>query len=179
MLLFVFLFVFPQAFFSLSFLEKLDLSWNQLTALPVDFSTSLSGLRELRLEHNNLHHLSGNRYQSVHQNTMEVHLSIFAIICIFIKLLPAPQNWICSNLNWEGRMGIQLNTLGCSNFMFVMKSPSISKTKRNLLNYRRLLIHPQTNVGVIQSKAAPSVQKARGFCPFVSVLWFPSALFVM
>ncbi|XP_040046818.1 uncharacterized protein LOC120827776 [Gasterosteus aculeatus] len=53
----------PQAFFSLSFLEKLDLSWNQLTALPVDFSTSLSGLRELRLEHNNLHHLSGNSFE--------------------------------------------------------------------------------------------------------------------
>ncbi|XP_070703501.1 phospholipase A2 inhibitor [Pempheris klunzingeri] len=49
----------PQAFFSLSFLEKLDLSWNQLTSLPVDFSTSLSALRELRLEHNSLHHLSG------------------------------------------------------------------------------------------------------------------------
>lgn len=51
-----------QAFFSLSFLEKLDLSWNQLTSLPVDFSTSLSALRELRLEHNNLHHVSGYRY---------------------------------------------------------------------------------------------------------------------
>ncbi|XP_019117240.1 insulin-like growth factor-binding protein complex acid labile subunit [Larimichthys crocea] len=49
----------PQAFFSLSFLEKLDLSWNQLTSLPVDFSTSMSALRELRLEHNNLNHISG------------------------------------------------------------------------------------------------------------------------
>ncbi|XP_028456261.1 leucine-rich repeat-containing protein 70 [Perca flavescens] len=49
----------PQAFFPLSFLEKLDLSWNQLTSLPVDFSASLSALRELRLEHNNLHHVSG------------------------------------------------------------------------------------------------------------------------
>eukprot|EP00064_Thunnus_orientalis_P006646 superscaffoldBa00000701_g6664 len=49
----------PQAFFSLSFLEKLDLSWNQLKSLPVDFSTSLSALRELRLEHNNLCHISG------------------------------------------------------------------------------------------------------------------------
>lgn len=55
----------PQAFFSLSFLEKLDLSWNQLTSLPVDFSASLSALRELRLEHNNLHHISGYRYLSV------------------------------------------------------------------------------------------------------------------
>nr|XP_043906712.1 insulin-like growth factor-binding protein complex acid labile subunit isoform X2 [Solea senegalensis] len=44
----------PQAFFSLSFLEKLDLSWNQLTSLPADFSTSLLALRELRLEHNSL-----------------------------------------------------------------------------------------------------------------------------
>ncbi|KAI3359379.1 hypothetical protein L3Q82_002882 [Scortum barcoo] len=49
----------PQAFFSLSFLEKLDLSWNQLTSLPVDFSASLSALRELRLEHNNLRHIAG------------------------------------------------------------------------------------------------------------------------
>ncbi|XP_034751173.1 insulin-like growth factor-binding protein complex acid labile subunit isoform X1 [Etheostoma cragini] len=49
----------PQAFFPLSFLEKLDLSWNQLTSLPVDFSASLSALRELRLEHNKLHHISG------------------------------------------------------------------------------------------------------------------------
>ncbi|KAM6904754.1 uncharacterized protein FYW49_014836 [Xenentodon cancila] len=49
----------PQAFFSLSFLEKLDLSWNQLTTLPVDFSTSLSSLKELRLEHNDLHYISG------------------------------------------------------------------------------------------------------------------------
>uniref|UniRef100_UPI0037E77CF5 decorin n=1 Tax=Semicossyphus pulcher TaxID=241346 RepID=UPI0037E77CF5 len=49
----------PQAFFSLSFLEKLDLSWNQLTSLPVDFSTSLSAIRDLRLEHNSLDHISG------------------------------------------------------------------------------------------------------------------------
>ncbi|XP_039978727.1 leucine-rich repeat-containing protein 70 isoform X3 [Xiphias gladius] len=49
----------PQAFFSLSFLEKLDLSWNQLTSLPADFSASLFTLRELRLEHNNLHYISG------------------------------------------------------------------------------------------------------------------------
>ncbi|KAK9535714.1 hypothetical protein VZT92_008080 [Zoarces viviparus] len=59
----------PQAFFSLSFLEKLDLSWNQLTALPVDFSTSLSALRVLRLEHNNLHHISGNSFE--HLDNME------------------------------------------------------------------------------------------------------------
>lgn len=49
----------PQAFFSLSFLEKLDLSWNKLKTLPVDFSSSLSALKELRLEHNNLHYISG------------------------------------------------------------------------------------------------------------------------
>lgn len=51
-----------QAFFSLSFLEKLDLSWNQLTTLSVDFSSGLSALKELRLEHNNLHYISGYRY---------------------------------------------------------------------------------------------------------------------
>ncbi|XP_004572578.1 uncharacterized protein LOC101477456 isoform X2 [Maylandia zebra] len=49
----------PQAFFSLSFLEKLDLSWNKLKTLPVDFSSSLPALKELRLEHNILHYLSG------------------------------------------------------------------------------------------------------------------------
>ena len=51
----------PQAFFSLSFLEKLDLSWNLLTSLPVDFSASLSALRELRLQHNSLQRLTGYR----------------------------------------------------------------------------------------------------------------------
>lgn len=50
-----------QAFFSLSFLEKLDLSWNRLTTLSVDFSAGLSALKELHLEHNNLHLISGNR----------------------------------------------------------------------------------------------------------------------
>lgn len=53
--------LFLQAFFSLSFLEKLDLSGNRLTSLPVDFSTSLSALKELRVEHNNLNHISGYR----------------------------------------------------------------------------------------------------------------------
>ncbi|XP_036004431.1 TLR4 interactor with leucine rich repeats isoform X2 [Fundulus heteroclitus] len=38
---------------------QLDLSWNQLMTLPVDFSSSLPALKELRLEHNNLHHISG------------------------------------------------------------------------------------------------------------------------
>lgn len=53
----------PLAFFSLSFLEKLDLSWNQLPSLPVDFSTSLSALKELRLEHNSLHYISGYSFE--------------------------------------------------------------------------------------------------------------------
>ncbi|XP_077590281.1 2-Hydroxyacid oxidase 1 isoform X2 [Stigmatopora nigra] len=47
----------PQAFFSLSYLERLDLSGNQLTSLPADFSAGLSALRVLKLEHNYLHHL--------------------------------------------------------------------------------------------------------------------------
>uniref|UniRef100_A0A3Q4IC46 Si:ch211-237i5.4 n=1 Tax=Neolamprologus brichardi TaxID=32507 RepID=A0A3Q4IC46_NEOBR len=55
----------PQAFFSLSFLEKLDLSWNKLKTLPVDFSSSLPALKELRLQHNNLHYLSGYRYMAI------------------------------------------------------------------------------------------------------------------
>lgn len=54
-----------QAFYSLSFLEKLDISWNQLTTLTVDFSSGLSALKELRLEHNNLHYISGYRYLSL------------------------------------------------------------------------------------------------------------------
>lgn len=44
----------PQAFYSLSFLEKLDISRNHISELPADFSQSLSSLRELRLDHNNL-----------------------------------------------------------------------------------------------------------------------------
>eukprot|EP00066_Takifugu_rubripes_P012618 XP_011601884.1 PREDICTED: leucine-rich repeat-containing protein 70-like [Takifugu rubripes] len=59
----------PQAFFSLSFLEKLDLSWNLLTSLPVDFSTSLTALRELRLQHNSLQHLTG--YSLEHLDSIE------------------------------------------------------------------------------------------------------------
>ncbi|KAF4116339.1 slit homolog 2 protein [Onychostoma macrolepis] len=43
-----------QAFFSLSFLEKLDMSRNNLTQIPPNFSESLSSLRELRLDHNAL-----------------------------------------------------------------------------------------------------------------------------
>lgn len=43
-----------QAFYSLSYLEKLDLSRNNLSRLPADFSESLSSLRELRLERNAL-----------------------------------------------------------------------------------------------------------------------------
>ena len=76
----VFLRFSPQAFFSLSFLEKLDLSWNQLTALPVDFSSSLPALKELRLEHNNLQHISGNRYLSVHHSTAEAYLSLLQLL---------------------------------------------------------------------------------------------------
>uniref|UniRef100_A0A3B4ASP1 Uncharacterized protein n=1 Tax=Periophthalmus magnuspinnatus TaxID=409849 RepID=A0A3B4ASP1_9GOBI len=54
-----------QAFFSLSFLEKLDLSWNLLTTVPEDFSWSMSGLKELRLEHNNLRRIPQNSFQSL------------------------------------------------------------------------------------------------------------------
>uniref|UniRef100_A0A3Q3H2Q9 Si:ch211-237i5.4 n=1 Tax=Labrus bergylta TaxID=56723 RepID=A0A3Q3H2Q9_9LABR len=57
--------VLTNSFFLFVLPGKLDLSWNQLTSLPVDFSTSLSAIRELRLEHNNLHHISGYRYLSV------------------------------------------------------------------------------------------------------------------
>lgn len=46
-----------QAFYSLSFLEKLDMSRNHISELPVDFSQSLSSLRELRLDHNALQQL--------------------------------------------------------------------------------------------------------------------------
>ncbi|XP_035525047.1 reticulon-4 receptor-like 2 [Morone saxatilis] len=47
----------PQSLSSLEFLERLDLSFNQLRWLPQDFSQSLSSLQELRLDHNLLQHL--------------------------------------------------------------------------------------------------------------------------
>ncbi|XP_071029506.1 reticulon-4 receptor-like isoform X1 [Oncorhynchus clarkii lewisi] len=47
----------PEAFYSLSFLEKLDMSRNKLLRLPPDFSHSLSSVRELRLDHNTLERL--------------------------------------------------------------------------------------------------------------------------
>lgn len=55
----------PQAFFSLSYLEKLDLSGNRLAHLPADFSAGLSALRQLRLERNDLRHLSTFRCDSL------------------------------------------------------------------------------------------------------------------
>ncbi|XP_034448520.1 insulin-like growth factor-binding protein complex acid labile subunit [Hippoglossus hippoglossus] len=71
----------PQAFFSLSFLEKLDLSWNQLMLLPVDFSTSLSALRELRLAHNNLCYLSGNSLEYL-DNMEKLDLSYNQLVSV-------------------------------------------------------------------------------------------------
>ncbi|XP_029490992.1 leucine-rich repeat-containing protein 26-like [Oncorhynchus nerka] len=47
----------PEAFYSLSFLEKLDMSRNKLLWLPPDFSHSLSSVRELRLDHSTLERL--------------------------------------------------------------------------------------------------------------------------
>ncbi|XP_028843418.1 slit homolog 2 protein-like [Denticeps clupeoides] len=46
-----------QAFYSLSFLEKMDISRNVLSQLPADFSQGLTSVRELRLDHNTLHAL--------------------------------------------------------------------------------------------------------------------------
>ncbi|XP_038837076.1 leucine-rich repeat and transmembrane domain-containing protein 1-like [Salvelinus namaycush] len=43
-----------EAFYSLSFLEKLDMSRKKLCRLPLDFSHSLPSVRELRLDHNTL-----------------------------------------------------------------------------------------------------------------------------
>nr|XP_019961373.1 PREDICTED: leucine-rich repeat-containing G-protein coupled receptor 4-like [Paralichthys olivaceus] len=71
----------PQAFFSLSFVEKLDLSWNQLTFLPIDFSTSLSALRELRLAHNNLPYLSGNSLEYL-DNLEKLDLSYNQLVSV-------------------------------------------------------------------------------------------------
>uniref|UniRef100_A0A7N8XSU2 Si:ch211-237i5.4 n=1 Tax=Mastacembelus armatus TaxID=205130 RepID=A0A7N8XSU2_9TELE len=71
----------PQAFFSLSFLEKLDLSWNQLTSLPVDFSASLSAVRELRLEHNNLCYISANSLEYL-DNVEKLDLSYNQLVSI-------------------------------------------------------------------------------------------------
>lgn len=47
-----------QSLSSLQFLERLDLSFNRLRWLPLDFSQSLSSLQELRLDHNLLQHLN-------------------------------------------------------------------------------------------------------------------------
>ncbi|XP_034046572.1 slit homolog 3 protein [Thalassophryne amazonica] len=55
----------PQGFFFLSFLEKLDLSCNHLTSLPVDFSASLSALRELHLGHNDIHQISKYSFENL------------------------------------------------------------------------------------------------------------------
>lgn len=49
-----------QSLSSLQFLERLDLSFNQLRWFPVDFSQSLSSLQELRLDHNLLEHLDSS-----------------------------------------------------------------------------------------------------------------------
>lgn len=53
----LFLLSYIQSLSTLQFLEKLDLSCNQLRRLPRDFSQSLSSLLELRLGHNLLQHL--------------------------------------------------------------------------------------------------------------------------
>ncbi|PWA30318.1 hypothetical protein CCH79_00015784, partial [Gambusia affinis] len=50
-------------------IQQLDLSWNQITTLPVDFSSSLSALKELRMEHNNLNYISG--FSLEHLDNME------------------------------------------------------------------------------------------------------------
>ncbi|KAI4896401.1 hypothetical protein NFI96_017126 [Prochilodus magdalenae] len=46
-----------EAFYPLSYLEKLDMSRNNLSRLPPDFSDSLSSLKELQLERNALKQL--------------------------------------------------------------------------------------------------------------------------
>lgn len=46
-----------QALSSLTFLEKLDLSYNELRVLPPDFSEGLTSLKDLRLSHNALERL--------------------------------------------------------------------------------------------------------------------------
>uniref|UniRef100_A0AAV2KIN2 Uncharacterized protein n=1 Tax=Knipowitschia caucasica TaxID=637954 RepID=A0AAV2KIN2_KNICA len=55
----------PKALFSLSFLERLDLSWNMLTSILVDFSSSLSALKELRLEHNYIQVIPPNSFENL------------------------------------------------------------------------------------------------------------------
>ncbi|XP_039978726.1 insulin-like growth factor-binding protein complex acid labile subunit isoform X2 [Xiphias gladius] len=139
----------PQAFFSLSFLEKLDLSWNQLTSLPADFSASLFTLRELRLEHNNLHYISGYRYLTGRpQSATEVHLSSTIMLHLPISLLllivnadkrceprhPPKSSWPYNSLEFLDNM----EKLDLSYNQLVSVGPGVF---RGLSRLRKLYLH--------------------------------------
>lgn len=63
-----------QALTSLSFIEKLDLSHNQLQFLPSDFSKGLESLKDLRLANNSLEYLDTSAFQSL-ENLQRLDLS--------------------------------------------------------------------------------------------------------
>ncbi|XP_067225427.1 reticulon-4 receptor-like 2 isoform X2 [Chanodichthys erythropterus] len=54
-----------QALSSLTFLEKLDLSYNELRVLPPDFSQGLTSLKDLKLSHNALVRLETHSFKDL------------------------------------------------------------------------------------------------------------------
>lgn len=90
---------------SLQFLEKLDLSFNQLRRLPQDFSQSLSSLQELRLDHNLLQHLDSSSLQDS-ENLKKLDLSYNRIRAIDVRAFLSLSR--LSLLNLEGN---RLNAL--------------------------------------------------------------------
>ncbi|XP_042590699.1 leucine-rich repeat-containing protein 4B-like [Cyprinus carpio] len=54
-----------QALSSLTFLEKLDLAYNELRVLPPDFSQGLTALKDLKLSHNALQRLESHSLEDL------------------------------------------------------------------------------------------------------------------
>uniref|UniRef100_A0A670Z840 Uncharacterized protein n=1 Tax=Pseudonaja textilis TaxID=8673 RepID=A0A670Z840_PSETE len=66
--------IWPQTFMSLSFLEKMDLSYNLLAHLPHDFSNELTSLKDLKVAHNCLRALGFESLQYM-ENLEKLDLS--------------------------------------------------------------------------------------------------------
>ncbi|XP_045924620.1 leucine-rich repeat-containing G-protein coupled receptor 4 [Micropterus dolomieu] len=95
----------PQSLSSLQFLERLDLSFNQLRWLPLAFSQSLSSLQELRLDHNLLQHLDSASL-SEFENLRKLDLSYNRIRAMDVRAFSSLVR--LSLLNLEGN---RLNVL--------------------------------------------------------------------
>ncbi|KTG45894.1 hypothetical protein cypCar_00042833 [Cyprinus carpio] len=57
--------VHSKALSSLTFLEKLDLAYNELRVLPPDFSQGLTALKDLKLSHNALQRLESHSLEDL------------------------------------------------------------------------------------------------------------------